>query len=382
MKSAASRPRPRGMTLLEIMVSSTMAILVVTAATSAIFVIIRSLNRSGQSSAVVAEVQLLSEFLVAQLQGVGGGAVRPWMVIAVDNNQGNGGSDIISFGDVPSTAPTSATIMAHVTGGTFSLFVPEPRRGRTGRCGLADLRKDLDHDGLPEPLSNATAAFTTEELRDREVILVSPSGETWRSVVLQEAGLEPSVRGCFVRFAGSDRGLVDNGFFTAADSFSQAGGQEDLQQWVGGQVAFVRGRQWRVEPGEAGRASRLVERVKEVGPAKEHVLFEGVLDMQLAFGYDFEPFDGALSETEDTRDDEWINQGPTDSHIVSKIPQRLNDKAVARELIRMIDIGVVVALPRAERSLTVRAFDGDEHTGPEARVVGGRAYLRNLLLFL
>jgi Tfp pilus assembly protein PilE len=376
------RRKARGVTLLELMVASAMALLVVTAATSAILLIIRTLNRSGQSSAMVAEVQLLSEFLVAQLQGVGGGAVRPWMVVAVENGGGVNDTDVITFGDVPATSPTSTTIMAHLSGGTFSLFVPEPRRGQTGRCGLADLRKDLDHDGLPEPLSNVAASYSADELRNREVILVSPSGDTWRSVVLSEAGLEPTLRGCFVRFNGSDAGLVANGSFAAADNFTSAGGQEDLQQWVGGQVAFVRARQWRVEAGEGGRPSRLVERFKEDGPAKERVLFEGVVDLQLALGYDFEPFDGVLTETVDGRDDEWVNQGVNDSHRITSIPRQLGDRDISRELIRMIEIGVVVVLPRAERQLTVRAFDGPLRTGPEARVVGGRAYLRNLLLFL
>jgi hypothetical protein len=48
----------------------------------------------------------------------------------------------------------------------------------------------------------------------------------------------------------------------------------------------------------------------------------------------------------------------------------------------MIDVAVVIALPRAERTATVRAFDGPSRSGPEARIAGGRAYLRNLLLFL
>jgi prepilin-type N-terminal cleavage/methylation domain-containing protein len=373
----------RAFTLLELMVASTMALIVITAAVSSVLLITRTLNRTGQASAIVTEVKLLSEYLVAQLQGLGGGAVRPWMVTVIDNNTGADGSDVIRFADVPATVPTSATLMAHLGNGVFSLFVPEPFRGRErGRCLLADLRKDLDHDGLTEPVDTTAAAYSTLELSDHEAILVSPSGETWRSVVVQSVGLEESFDGCVVRFAGSGTGLNANGLLVGADRFVEVDGREDLEQWVGGQVAFVRAREWRYEPAAAGRPGRLVERLRTRGPIEERTLFEGVLDLQVAVGYDFAPFDGVLRENPDGRNDEWLNTGPTDDLRVARIPAGLDAVDVDRLLIRMLDIGVVVALPRAERTLDVTAFDGPRRSGPEARVVGGRAYLRNLLLFL
>lgn len=373
----------RAFTLLEVMVASTMALIVISAGVSSALLLTRTMNRTGQSSAMVTEVKLLSEFLVAQLQGVGGGAVRPWMAIVIDNNRGDDGSDVIAFADVPATVPTSATIMANLGNGAFSFFVPEPFRGRgRGRCLLADLRKDIDNDGLPEPTANRAAAYSSPELADHEAILVSPSGDTWRSVVVQSVGLEESPGGCVARFSGSGSGLVANGRLAGADRVIEFGGREDLEQWVGGQLAFVRTREWRFEPAGAGRPGRLVERLRTRGPVEERTLFEGVLDLQVAVGYDFSPFDGTLRENADTRADEWLNEGPADDVRVERIPAGLDAVEVDRLLIRMLDIGVVVALPRAERALDVAVFDGPRRTGPEARVVGGRAYLRNLLLFL
>ena len=110
--------------------------------------------------------------------------------------------------------------------------------------------------------------------------------------------------------------------------------------------------------------------------------FEGVLDVQVAIGYDHDPFDGVLRETVDGRDDEWVNHNVTDTLRVGIIPGGLAAFDISAELLRMVEVGVVVALPRAERQVTVVALDGAPHTGPEARVVGGRSYLRNLLLFL
>ncbi|HEY1100754.1 MAG TPA: hypothetical protein VGF99_17575, partial [Myxococcota bacterium] len=313
-----------------------------------------------------------------------GGAIRPWMVTVVKNNAGVAGSDVLTFGDVPATLPVSVTVMAHIEGGSFSLFVPTPTRANPdrGRCGLAELRRDTDNDGFPQDRSDTAAAFRPRDLVGQEVILASPSGTTWRSVKVVEVGFGASTADCFIRFTGTSAGLIANGAFADADRFSRlSSGREDLQQWIGGQVAFVRAREWRFEPKTTTQPGRLVERLTEAGATTERVLFEGVLDLQVAVGYDFDPFDGTLRETEDSRGDEWINRLPNDTHRL-QLPTGLADREIDPDLLRMLDIGVVVALPRAERQNTVRAFDGEPQTGPEARIAGGRAYLRNLLLFL
>jgi type II secretory pathway pseudopilin PulG len=374
----------RAFTLLEVMVASAMALAIVAAATSSVMMIVRTLNRTGQSNAAVAELQLLSEFLVAQLQGIGGGPVRPWMVTVVQNNSGANDSDVLRFADVPSTLPTSVTLMQHVSGGRFSLFQPSPTRADPdrGRCGLADLRKDTDGDGFPQALADTSAAWRASEFIGLQAILASPTGTTWRSVVVIDAGIAETPGGCFIRFDGGSGGLTANGELAAADRVDRDSGTEDLQQWVGGQVAFVRAREWRFVPPTAGGPGRLVETLVEGRERFERTLFEGALDLQIAVGYDHTPFDGVLAETPDGVDDEWLNQRTTEARTFARIPQDLDAADIGTELIRMIDVAVVIALPRAERTATVRAFDGPSRSGPEARIAGGRAYLRNLLLFL
>lgn len=373
----------RGFTLVEVMLASAMALAIVAAATSSVLMIVRTLNRTGQSNAVVSEVQLLSEFLVAQLQGIGGGVVRPWMVTVVGNNTGANGSDVIRFADVPSTLPTSAMLLQHVSAGTFSLFQPAPTPSAPdrGRCGLADLRKDTDGDGFPQGIEDEGAGWRASELVGQQVILASPTGTTWRSVVVADAGIATTPSGCFIRFEAGSGGLAANGEFADADRIERISGVEDLEQWVGGQVAFVRAREWRLVPAIADVPARLVETIVEGRTRTERTLFEGALDLQIAVGYDHEPFDGVLSQATDGSEDEWLNQRSDESRSF-RIPQDLDAADIGSELIRMIDVAVVIALPRAERELTVRAFDGPQRSGPEARIAGGRAYLRNLLLFL
>jgi prepilin-type N-terminal cleavage/methylation domain-containing protein len=374
----------RGFTLLEVMVASAMALAIVAAASSSVMVIVRTLNRTGQSNAAVSELQLLSEYLLTQLQGIGGGPVRPWMVTVVRNNTGDNGSDVLRFADVPSTLPTSATLMRHMSAGTFSLFQPSPtpRDPGRGQCGLSDLRKDTDGDGFPQGLADTAAAYRASEFVGLQAILASPSGTTWRSVVVADAGIAATPGGCFIRFDGGASGLTANGEFVAADRIDRDAGSEDLEQWVGGQVAFVRAREWRFVPAAAGVPGRLVETLIEGRDRTERTLFEGALDLQIAVGYDHAPFDGVLDETPDGVDDEWLNQRPTESPAFARLPEDLEAADIGTELIRMLDVAVVIALPRAERTSTVRAFDGPSRSGPEARIAGGRAYLRNLLLFL
>lgn len=382
----------RAFTLLELMVSTAIALIVVSAATSAIFIITRALNRSGQSSAADTEAQIVTEYLVSQLQAIGGGAVRPWMVFTVDNNSGAEGSDVVAFGDVPVELPPGQSITRTMSPGKYSLFVLQStdRRGvQTGECALARMRKDKDGDGFPDPASASASAYAASDLVGQQAILTSPIGDTWRSVVIIDAGFAASFDGCFVRFALDGTTVKRNGAFARADNFSGTTGVEDPDEWVLGQVSFVRARTWRLQPvaGEVG--GRIIETLSTPGRntdgnfSADRVLLEGVRDLQVSPGYDVGG-DGAIVETSGGLDDEWLNSVPGDhGGNLDRIPEDLRaaSPAAPRDVLRMIDLAVVLQLPRAERSQSVRAFDGAVKTGPEARLASGRAYLRNLLLF-
>ena len=379
----------RAFTLLELMVATTIALLVVSAATSAIFLIVRSLNQSGQSSAADSEAQIIAEYLVSQLQGVGGGAVRPWMAVVIDNNNGSDSSDKLTFADVPVELPSSVTISQLVSVGVFSFFVQtgvNALNQPVGRCPLAELRKDLDGDGFPEPTAVTAAAYAITELRDQQVILTSPDGSTWRSVVVTDLGFEASASGCFARFATeSGTRMLKNGALSRADRFTGTlndSGDETPDEWVLGQMSFVRVREWRFVAPAPGNPGRILERVTSSGGfGTDRILFEGARDLQVSAGYDHDPFDGIIKETLDGRDDEWINSAPGDTPF-SELPARLG-AAVSADTLRMLDIAVIIELPRAERPVDVIAFDGPLRRALfEGRVAGGRAYLRNQLLFL
>ena len=375
-----------------------MAVVVVSAASVAILVIIRALNQSGQSSAADSEAQIVAEYLVSQLQGIGGGAVRPWMAVVIDNNGGEGGSDVLTFADVPVELPPSVTVAQRVAPGVYSFLIPDGTsrivngaRVPGGKCALAALRKDTDGDGFPQEERETGAAYSAAELANREVVLTSPTGDTWRSVVVQSLQFGDAVTTCVARFAvagGTD--LVANGALKGADRFSGTlttnPRVEDPDEWVLGQMSFVRVRQWRFHAVAGDVRGQILERQSSTGGlGGDRVLLEGVLDLQVSPGFDHNPFNGVVTETADGRGDEWLNSVPDDDGgVFRRIPQSLVlvSPQVPQDTLRMLDIAVVTALPRAESQRTVRALDGEAKVGPEARVAGGRAFLRNQLLFL
>jgi hypothetical protein len=380
----------RAFSMLEVMVATTLSIVVIAAATTAIIVIIRSLNQTGQSSSADTEAQLVSEYLVAQLQSVGGGAVRPWMAVVIENNSGVENSDVIRFADVPAELPSSLSITEKLPeAGRFSFIIVERRDGR-GTCGLARLTHDDNGDGFPD---DGGRRFTRAELAGRQAVLTSPTGETWRSVVIQDVGIGDRAESCFVQFAASGSGLASNGALRDADRHTGLDldgdgvpGPESPDEWVLGQLSLVRVREWRFERLPDDRQGQVVERVATgatFGPPR--VLLQGARDLQVSPGYDYRPFDGQIVETRSGNNDEWVNSvDGDDGGVVRRIPLDLTAPAVdvPQDGLRMLDIAVIISPPKSERQGEIRAFDGPLRRTNEPRLAGGRAFLRNQLLFL
>jgi prepilin-type N-terminal cleavage/methylation domain-containing protein len=375
----AKTSRARGFTLLELLVSTTVALVVVGTATTTIFLIMRALTRSGQSSTADAEAQVALEFLTTQLQGIGGGAVRPWMAFSLQNNATDDGSDVVRFAEVPGDVPGAVTVIEPLGDGRFSFFLVNDG---VGRCALADLRRDTDGDGFPQPLADGAARFARDDFLGHQVILTSPTGETWRSVVVDDVGLGSDAASCFAAFATNEDGLVANGALRDADNIDRdEEGAERLDQWVLGQMTFVRTRTWQTRPlpGASGGALALVETLHDRGAPVERTIFEGLRALHVAAGYDHAPTDGVLRLEPDGRDDEWLGNVAGE---VSRLPDDLTGLGVPVDALRMLTLEVVTALPRGETIRRVPTLDGAAVSGPEARASTGQVYLRNLLLFL
>ena len=79
--------RFRGFTLMEAMVALAMAGVIIAGASSAVMAINRNVAEQGRRAAAWDEAKRLEEFLIARMQGAGGGEVRPFASVLVEDAQ-------------------------------------------------------------------------------------------------------------------------------------------------------------------------------------------------------------------------------------------------------------------------------------------------------
>lgn len=90
------RGRPhRGFSLIEVAVAGAIASVVGLAAISTFAILARQMTRLQAEAGVNDEAKTIVDALVGELQGVGGGQVRPWMALRVDD--GGTGSDRVTW---------------------------------------------------------------------------------------------------------------------------------------------------------------------------------------------------------------------------------------------------------------------------------------------
>jgi hypothetical protein len=80
--------KARGFTVLEVLTATTLAIITMTCSMAAAVSIYRRFVSFANATAAADEAARLSEVLMVQLEQVGGGGVRPWNAVVVDDNAG------------------------------------------------------------------------------------------------------------------------------------------------------------------------------------------------------------------------------------------------------------------------------------------------------
>ena len=105
----------RAFNLLEVAVASAIAGIIAAAAVSSFAVLNRQLVRLQAETGASDDAKTLIDFLVTDLQAVGGGNVRPWMALWVEDNTQATATRNAAFGQ---TTRTSDRI-------TYALAVPD-----------------------------------------------------------------------------------------------------------------------------------------------------------------------------------------------------------------------------------------------------------------
>jgi prepilin-type N-terminal cleavage/methylation domain-containing protein len=339
----------RAFSLIEVAVASAIAGVISAAAVASFAMINRQMVRMQSESLASDHAKSLVDLLVTDLQGVGGGPIRPWMATWVEDGYapdalgrnaifaatttGPVRPDRITFATLVPDAPT-CTITAHA-GATLTAST-----GSDGGCCLQAL---LDAGRIPG--TNLTNAYMILGERHRQVFLNPPSSSACTATVVPgplSAIDNPPLAGNF-----------SNGVIVAARVKT---------------LYLTSGRELRLYEDRSGDGP-----TPTITPDETTRLAGNVADFQIQLGYDREN-DGRLVDTGDGGD-EWL-------YNVAGVE---NPATFRADALRMIGVGVVVALPLTDPTYrsTAQIVGSPRIDGIRLHVRGamGKAALRNIFVF-
>jgi prepilin-type N-terminal cleavage/methylation domain-containing protein len=371
----------RGFSLLELSVSLAIAGIVVAAAASTGVVVTRILKLDGKKSTADQDSRRLVDFVLGNLQSVGGGQVRPWM--AMWHEQGGavagggcparnglppcGTSDRITLVDVD-PARAGCTIVSVASDG-LSVQFSRPGGGSNPCCYAwngtpTDPSLPDQYDGQPlmfvSGRSNWALRVATSELNASSCQYgLAPAAvshfSNWTPVTGAPAGSFPVPASDFVTVFGT--------------------GSENT-------ATPVRPRTLYVQPetdATSTRLPRLVEWFDANGNAtmdptlnEVRLVFPGVMNFQLALGYDSNPDNGRVLDTRSTTD-EFFGNVTSDSAT-----------GLITTGLRMAEVGVITGTRAVEPGArTLQVLDGPTVNNPSLilRRAVGKALLRNVAVF-
>jgi prepilin-type N-terminal cleavage/methylation domain-containing protein len=357
--------RRRAFTLLELSIALAMAGIVVAAAAATGVTVSRILKLEAKKSHADADSRRLVDFLLTNIQAVGGGPVRPWMATWLESQNCparpngslgpcDGRNDRLTLVDVDPGRRTCTMVSM-----TSSQIVFEGPDSATGLCcfhwpGLPPGTGQDQYEG--QPLMIVTG-------RDRWAVHIG-SGDisTPGTCVYGLTGVDP-LQGW--------TGTPGNAPVPSA-TFGN-----------GSSVTPVVIRTLFVESDGAGapRLPRLVEWQDgavdgtsngEIDTGEVRLVFPGVVSFHAALGYDSAPVDGAITTTGGTTD-EWFGNATGDTLTGLRAVD-----------LRMAEVGVVTAVGAVEPGpRTFQVLDGGAITSDRLmlRRAASRTYLRNVAVF-
>lgn len=358
MNSTTSTRRRRfGFSLLELAISMAIAGIVVAAASTVAVNVMRVLKLQGKMSIADQDARRLVDFVVGRMQASGGGAVRPWMGLwleeecaARDGMPECSGHDRLTVIDVDTTRNTCT--IASVSASSIS-FVPEA----DGSCCY-----DWPAEALPDLLfPDQFSGQSLMLVNGRDVwTMVVPTAPIAGTCTYGLTGVRPLA-------AWSDAQTTLVGVFDGGTAVAAAPRTLYIDDLPSAAAAL---------PVETQPPTHLVEwfdrNQNGVLEANEKsIVFPGIYDFQVSLGYD-EPEDGAVVD-QGTATDEWRGNA-TESGPFSLSPSSL----------RMGGVGVVVGVKAVEPGRkSAQVLNGPTVTKSSAvlRRAVGKAMLRNVAVF-
>ncbi len=348
--------RVRGFNLIELAVASAMAGIIAAAAVASFGALNRQLIRLQSESVASDNAKSLVDLLVTDLQGVGGGPIRPWMALRVQNAE----DSIIYTQPSPPAPSTSVTI-------------------RPDRLTYATLLGDAPTCPLTAAAPAATGFITSAPIGPSCCLqdLLTASGGV-AHVYLIRGGEHRQVSFNSV-VTGVCTANVVSGPLAAIDNSSSP----NLDHFLNGSVVAASIRTIYLS------ATNVLSQYEEsdlsgIGdplatPAESTRIAGDVYDFQVSLGYDNNA-DGRVEDTASTSD-EWRFNVVAETGASETLPA-----GFSREGLRMVNMGVVIGVSLTDPDYTSKAkLVGSQEfflKKVHLRATSGKAALRNLFLFL
>lgn len=379
----------RGFSVLELSISLAIAGIVVAAAASSGVVITRILKLDGKKSTADSDSRRLVDFVLSNLQSVGGGPVRPWMAIwheQGDHDQGDG------------TEPSGGCLGRNGlppcgTSDRITLIDVDPARGACSIVDVVDantvrfarIDDDDDDDGVPAPCcymwdGDPTDATMPDQYANQPLMFVAGRNQWALRIATNEEdpsdcsyGLKPDTVSHFSNWTtGPPAGNAPVPAISFVTTFGA--GSDNTATPVRPRTLFV---EKDPEPRSGPPSTRLPRLVEwfdgnanaTVDDDEVRLVFPGVMNFQLALGFDSNPDNGRVVDSR-TSTDEFVGNVANDGAA-----------GLSAVGLRMAQVGVITGVRAVEPGArTLQVLDGPSVTNSKLilRRALGKALLRNV----
>lgn len=339
----------RAFSLIEVAVASSIAAIISTAAISTFAMINKQVVRMQGGSVASDHAKSIIDLLVSDMQGIGGGAIRPWMAVHVED--GGGLRDVAR--DTNFNMPSGPVLPDRIT---FATAIPG-----APTCVITAMAGDNDLTSTGTGASCCLRAlFNAREAGTSALQAFLVKGASYRQVAMTA----PVDATCTAKFTQGQLYLNDQ--------------PQAAWDYVGAELVAASVRTIYLTADRELRLYRETESTNGVpeNGADENIRLAGnVVDFQVQLGYDVDG-DGRILDTS-SNNDEWRYNtvGPT-SHGVP---------GLRTDALRMIGVGVIVAQPVNDPTYVSRAeivgstsIKGERQ---QLRAAMGKVALRNLFVF-
>ena len=362
--------RLRGFTMLELMTALIISAIVATVATTAVVQLMKTIKMTDRRSRTNPEARRIVDYSISRLQAVGGGPVRTWMAVWVeDANDGTNTADCEARGDLA-------------------------KCDKADRVTVVELYDKPYYNDCPV-ISSTNTKITSKA--DTEVIW-DPGNpayccyDLWSNNALDVGQFNPGaamllVNGDFYEvlniFNRQDACNIERASFAGpATANGQAYGINNkpaaANDYANGMLYSIRVFTLYVDETKHQLFEWEDKNINgNMDLGETYLIAPNVWDLQFALAYDSNPEDGVITETGGV-DDEWLGNAAGDAigvdGLVNAQPKHL----------RMADVGVVSAAKVADgggNSASVLNGFSISNAKYFVRAVRGRAMFRNTYLF-